>query len=105
MSLIPEMLLQLQTIDSLLAINLILQMMENKTFNNRIQFQQEIIVQILKAYLELKQTITVRKSGKKPPQKTKPPPQNHKTQKRPQMLSKYAPLIISNLQRFSFWQQ
>lgn len=69
MSLIPEMLLQLQIIDSLLAINLILQMMENKTFNNRIRFQQEIRVQILIAYLELKQIITVRKSGKNPPQK------------------------------------
>lgn len=61
MSLIPEMLLQLRTTDSLLAINLMLQMMENKTFNNRIKFQQEIIVQILTAYLELRQTITGRK--------------------------------------------
>lgn len=71
--------------------------MENKTFNNRIKFQQEPIVQISTFYLEVRQTITVRKREKKTP---KPPPT-----KKPQMLSKYAPLTISNLQRFAFWQQ
>lgn len=40
-------------------------MMENKTFNNRIKFQQEPIVQISTFYLEVRQTITVRKSEKK----------------------------------------
>lgn len=40
-------------------------MMENKMFNSRIEFQQEIILQILAAYHELRQTITVRKSAKR----------------------------------------
>lgn len=68
---------------------------KTKRVNYRVEFQQEITAQILTAYLELRQTIAVRKKKWE-----KPKPQ-HKLQ----MLSKYALLIISNVQGFSFWQK